>query len=303
VLGASILGIDFDTINGQSSPYQKSFQRVIENMGKTALVILIPGAWKIKYLRHKYYDDIDNITKISTEIINKKLVERKEHPDEIKKKDLLDNMLDHFPEMSIEQIICNIFVFFGAGHESTSNALSWASYYFAKYPEYQKLAQEEVDKVLANNAPDHENTKQLEFLDCFLKEVLRKSPPIQMLTLPRRPTKEVNIDGLVFQNTVLTNIGVDVIHHLEEFWPEPNEFNPYRFTAENSKNRHPYAYLPFSVGKRHCIGNKFAEMEMKIFLAAMLQKFTFEYVEEPKLEYIIVADTLKQAMVKLNPRY
>jgi len=192
--------------------------------------------------------------------------------------------------------------FFAAGYETTSAALSWSAYYLAKYPEFQKIAQEEVDKVLTNNSPDHENIKELLFLDYFIKEVLRISPPIQMLSFPRRPLKDFTIDGNVIPSTMLTNVAVDVIHHLEEFWPEPNKFNPYRFTPENSHHRHPFAFLPFSMGKRHCVGSNFAMMEMKICLAALLQTFSIEYVGEPVIQFIIVSDSLKQVHVKLNPR-
>jgi len=300
VLGKTVFGIEFDSIHGNSSAYMQSYNNIIDWFRRSGKLSLIPGFWSMKFLTRPLFDEMANVKKITTEIIEKKLQTRSKSGDS--SKDLLDMMLDHHSDLSDDELRCNIWILFSAGHETSSSTVSMAAYYFAKYPEYLKLAIEEVDRVIGKNTPTQENTKGLEFLDIFFKEVLRKSPPVQLMVYPRHPIKDVEIDGNLITTNTTVNVAINVIHHLEEFWPEPEKFNPFRFTEENSKNRHHYAYLPFSLGRRHCIGNTFANVEMKIFMAALLQRFSVEYVEEPNIVHVGFADTPKNVLVKLKRR-
>ena len=64
-----------------------------------------------------------------------------------------------------------------------------------------------------------------------------------------------------------------MIHRDEKYYPDPEKFDPTRFFPENSKDRHPFAYIPFSAGKRNCVGQRFAMMEMKVMLSSIMRKF------------------------------
>jgi cytochrome P450 len=86
-------------------------------------------------------------------------------------------------------------------------------------------------------------------------------------------SEDAKVDDLKIKKGTNVSIFTYSIHRDERYYPEPEKFDPDRFLPENSRNRHAFAYLPFSVGKRNCIGQRFAMMEEKILLASILRRF------------------------------
>ncbi|XP_033222170.1 cytochrome P450 4V2-like isoform X2 [Belonocnema kinseyi] len=105
---------------------------------------------------------------------------------------------------------------------------------------------------------------ELKYLDRVIKETLRINPSVP--GLGRVLTEEIELGSKITMHVFTT-------HRDPEFWPDPSKFDPDRFLPENSKGRHPYAYVPFSAGPRNCIGQKFAMVELKIVLAEILRKW------------------------------
>ncbi|CAK9305119.1 unnamed protein product [Gordionus sp. m RMFG-2023] len=117
--------------------------------------------------------------------------------------------------------------------------------------------------------------KRLKYTDMFVKEVLRHDPPVAIInrvanedyTLPLKDSRIKILKG------TLINVPIYDIHHDPEYWPDPDIFDPERFSIENSYNK--YAYLPFGLGPRNCAAEKYAMLTMKTFLAVVLQKVEF----------------------------
>jgi len=183
---------------------------------------------------------------------------------------LVDMMLTAEPPLSQQQLEGNIFLFFLAGHETTASTLCWALKLLALYPDFQDKAREEVDRVLKGTHPNANNMKDLTYLEMVIKEVLRFSSPAAFVP-SRVTTKDIQVGDVFIPKN--TKIGYDIytIHHHPDFWPNPEIFDPDRF--DKDMKQHPYAYLPFSQGKRNCIGMNFSLIQQRVFLAMVLQKF------------------------------
>ncbi|KAH1183159.1 hypothetical protein KIL84_004651 [Mauremys mutica] len=123
-----------------------------------------------------------------------------------------------------------------------------------------------------NSNCQEEDLSQMPFSTMCIKESLRLHPPITAVS--RRCTKDIKLpDGRVLPKGNVCLISIYGTHHNPAVWPEPQVYNPHRFHPENSKNKPPLAFMPFSAGPRNCIGQNFAMAEMKVVLALTLLRF------------------------------
>ncbi|XP_021105989.1 cytochrome P450 4F4-like isoform X2 [Heterocephalus glaber] len=178
-------------------------------------------------------------------------------------------------EMSLKAIRGEIATFMFKGYETTASGLSWALYNLARHPEYQERCRQEVRELLRGREPEEiewEDLAQLPFLTMCIKESLRLHPPVTGIS--RCCTQDVVLpNGWVIPKGVTCLISIFGLHHNPAVWPDPEVYDPFRFDPENSKDRSPLAFIPFSAGPRNCIGQTFAMAEMKVALALTLLRF------------------------------
>ncbi|XP_077993270.1 cytochrome P450 4F6-like [Glandiceps talaboti] len=177
-----------------------------------------------------------------------------------------------------QEIRDEVDTFMFEGHDTTASALSWIMYNLARHPEYQQKCQEEIDELLDQKDKDElewDDLGHLPYLTMCIKESLRLHPPVPFIG--RKIKKPITVP---FGDSKITipageRLGISIIslHHNVHVWEDPEIYNPLRFTPENTKNRSPHAYLPFSAGPRNCIGQNFAMNEMKIATGLVLRKF------------------------------
>ncbi|KAM7276000.1 hypothetical protein ACFE04_017866 [Oxalis oulophora] len=185
-------------------------------------------------------------------------------------------------KMDMVEIMEECKTFFFAGHETTSNLLTWMVFLLSLYPEWQTKLREEVVKECGNEIPDADSVSKLRLVNMVLLETLRLYGPVMLMI--RKASEDLTLKNLVIPKGTCITIPIMQIHHSKEYWGEDvNEFNPLRFADGISRaTKHPNAMLAFSMGPRACIGQTFATLEAKTVIALILQRFSFSLSPEYK---------------------
>lgn len=190
--------------------------------------------------------------------------------------DLLSMLLlaqdDEGHGMSDEELRDQLVTLFVAGHETTSNALSWTFYLLSQNPSAQAKLYAELDAVLNGRLPTLADLANLPYTNMVIKEAMRIYPPAWLLT-GRTAQEETELGGYHIKKGGELMISPYALHRLPQFFPDPERFDPERFTPEREKALPRYAYIPFGGGPRICIGNSFAMMEAQLILATVAQHF------------------------------
>ncbi|KAM7331605.1 hypothetical protein ACRRTK_008313 [Alexandromys fortis] len=193
--------------------------------------------------------------------------------------------------LSDMEIMAQSIIFIFAGYETTSSTLAFTLYLLATHPDIQKKLQEEIDVALPNKTPPgYDKVMEMEYLDMVLSETLRLYPIANRLE--RVCKQDVEMDGVFVPKGSVVMVPLYALHHDPQYWPEPMEFRPERFSKENKGSIDPYVYMPFGNGPRNCIGMRFALMNMKLALTKVLQNFSFQSCKETQAVFITYANTL-----------
>lgn len=173
--------------------------------------------------------------------------------------------------MTDKQVRDEAMTLFGAGHETTSVTLTWTWYLLSQHPEVEARLHDELTQVLGGRLPTVEDLPRLPYTEMIIKEAMRLYPAAWSVT--RQANKDTEIGGFRVTKGQFVFVNLYGMHHDAEFFPEPERFDPERFTPENEKRIAKYAYIPFGGGPRVCIGNAFSLMESRLVLATLAQRF------------------------------
>ncbi|XP_058159612.1 cytochrome P450 4B1 [Dasypus novemcinctus] len=178
-------------------------------------------------------------------------------------------------KLSDSDLRAEVDTFMFEGHDTTTSGISWFLYCMALNPEHQNRCREEVQEILGDrDSFQWEDLGKMTYLTMCIKESFRLYPPVPQVY--RQLSKPVSFaDGRSLPAGSLVSLHIYALHRNSAVWPEPEVFDPLRFSPDNTAGRHPFAFMPFSSGPRNCIGQQFAMNEMKVVTALCLLRFAF----------------------------
>lgn len=202
--------------------------------------------------------------------------------------------------MSIKQLRDELITIYVAGHETSTFALSWTLYLLAQHPEIYKKAKAEVRMIENIDSIGFQGIYQLQYLHQILSESMRIYPPA--FVFGRRVLQDTTLDNTLLKEGDNIIVNVYGLHNDPNLWPNPDEFNPDRFSPQAIKQRDKNAYIPFGGGPRMCIGNNFAIMEILMILAKLLYHFDLilTNTEPVTTEPLITLRPKQPIMMKLS---
>ncbi|MBD3863991.1 cytochrome P450 [Olleya marilimosa] len=246
------------------------------------------GWWfKIGGILKKHLDLSEEARVILKRIVDQRKASGKRYDD------LLDMLLETRYEdglgMTEDQLIDEILIIFTAGHETTSNALTFTFQLLAKHPEWQDKIYNEFIELGGDNADLMTRISQSKVCQQVLEESMRLYPPAYFID-------RVNIEKDVFNDMEFepgSNLLFSVyeIHRHPKLWDNPESFLPERFA--NGGRQFSSQYFPFGAGPRKCIGNNFAMFEMIIAVTTLVKKFKIQ----PKFDYVKITP-----LITLKPK-
>jgi cytochrome P450 len=211
--------------------------------------------------------------------------------------DLLQTLMDaRYSDgegMSDELVLSESMQLLVAGHETSSNALSWLLYLLSSRPDCLERVRQEFDSVLGEEPLNHSHVPKFEFATQVIQEALRLYPPFWMID--RMAVADDRVGDIAIPRGSMVIVYVYGAHHAPRYWQNPENFDTERFTKANDKLRTPFTYLPFGGGPRGCIGGNYAMLQILMILSDLLRKYDFQLTPGQTIE--------ARPMVILRPKH
>ena len=211
--------------------------------------------------------------------------------------DLLQTLMDaRYSDgegMSDELILSESMQLLVAGHETSSNALSWILYLLSSRTDCLEKVRQELDSVLGEAPLSHGDVFKMEFTTQVIQEALRLYPPFWMID--REAVADDRVGEIAIPRGSMVIVYVYGAHHAPRYWQNPENFDTERFTKANDKLRTPFTYLPFGGGPRGCIGGNYAMLQILMILSDLLRKYDFQLAPGQTIE--------ARPMVILRPKH
>jgi len=211
--------------------------------------------------------------------------------------DLLQTLMDaRYSDgegMSDELVLSESMQLLVAGHETSSNALSWLLYLLSSRPDCLEKVRQEFDAVLGDSPLTYVEVPRFEFTSQVIYEALRLYPPFWMVD--RTAVADDRVGDLAIPRGSTVIVFVYGAHHAPRYWHDPESFDPDRFSKANEKLQPPFTYLPFGAGPRGCIGGNYAMLQILMILNSLLRQYDLQLTPGQDIE--------PRSMVILRPKH
>ncbi|KAG7304572.1 hypothetical protein JYU34_011528 [Plutella xylostella] len=286
-IGASVFGIDTKTKNSMNSPFHDMAWKSVTPSFKANLRFFVGNTFPslFKMLKLKIFGDHEDFfVHVVKDVLQMRQTETNKRHDfidiclDLQKNGIMkDTTTNYELELTDELIAAQAFFFFIAGADTSANTMHYTLLELSNNSNVLTQVVKEIDDVFdsCDNKLSYDHIEKMTYLDKVLNEALRKYPPIGLIQ--RKCTKDTVLPtGLKVSKNMITITPVFAIHRDVKYYPNPELYNPERFSHENAENLIKYTYLPFGEGNRICIGARYARLQVKAGLAWFLRCFTLE---------------------------
>ncbi|XP_061401504.1 cytochrome P450 6a9-like isoform X1 [Musca vetustissima] len=289
VIGTCAFGIECSSLKDPNAEFRVMGKKSLVEQRHNRLIIAFMASFVDLARKLGFKQTPDDIEAFFMRIVRETVEYREKN--NIRRNDFMDMLIDlknkklmksdhgdELTNLSLEEIAAQAFVFFIAGFETSSTTLGFTLYELAQNQEVQDKARREVMEKLEKYQGElsYECLKDMQYLEQILSETLRIYPVLPNLIRLTKNDYQVPNTQHILEKGIMTVIPVHAIHHDPEYYPDPEEFRPTRFTSDECLKRHPSTYLPFGDGPRNCIGLRFGKMQTKVGLVSLLRNYRFE---------------------------
>uniref|UniRef100_A0A1L8E426 Putative cytochrome n=1 Tax=Nyssomyia neivai TaxID=330878 RepID=A0A1L8E426_9DIPT len=301
IIGSCAFGIDCNSLRDPNAEFLRIGKKAFDNSEGRTIKRLFITTFKplAKLLRLQMIRK--EITEFYTRIVTETVAYRES--EDVVRDDFMHLLmqlknkgkLDDDPgteigKITINQVIANAFLFLLAGFETSSTTMKFCLLELARNPDVQERLRDEIKEVLGayDNKITYDALSEMKYLDKVINETLRKHPPAGLLVRSVKDTYTVPKSSVILEKGTQLFVPVLGLHHDPDIYPDPDKFDPERFSPEAIKVRHPYAFLAFGEGPRNCIGMRFGMMQTKIGVACLLMNYNFQPCDKTKfpIEYV-----------------
>ncbi|CAD7079480.1 unnamed protein product [Hermetia illucens] len=291
VIGTCAFGIECNSLKDPDAEFRKYGRKHVEQpthgLFVTRLMNMFPKFTKMLRLSRTHSD----VTNFFMGIVRETVDYREKN--NIRRNDFMDLLIqlknhatidgeDHesldskiIQKLTFEELAAQAFVFFVGGFETSSSTLTFTFYELAINQDIQDKCRAEINRVLEkyNGNLTYEAMNEMHYVEQTILETLRKYPIVPVNF--RKCVKDYRVRGtnVTIEKGIPVQIPVYAIHHDPEIYPDPEKFDPDRFSPENVKSRHSVAFLSFGDGPRNCIGLRFGKMQSRIGLIMLLKNY------------------------------
>ncbi|XP_046449634.1 cytochrome P450 3A14-like [Daphnia pulex] len=299
VIARCAFGLKIDTLGEKNDPFTKNAHNIFSPAANKTPVILLPymypGMFSLFGLLTERLVIVTKEMKFFFKLLENVLKDRLESKQKFNDFiELADEAISEYTKEvdgktvpmwtreAIHEIIMGQSTFFMlAAFDTTATTLTSICFQLAINPDVQeKLYESIAAKMQDYDEVSYEMVQDVPYLEMVIQEVLRFYPPV--VRLERVCTKDYSYDNgrIKIKKGQVITIPTYVLHHSEEYYPDPEKFDPERWTPENKAKRNPYSYMAFGTGPRNCIGMRFVMEELKLALCSLVQKFRFFPIAE-----------------------
>lgn len=276
IIGRTMFNVDMD---GDSADLHWAYRTLSETLISRITSPIQTPAWMPTKANRDFQKCQEIITTTLSSIMNERRHATEPQNDLL---EMLLTMVDVEDGFTQEQMIFEMSSIVFAGHETTAATLAWILYVLTEHPDVEAKLLEEIDTVIGDRRPTMDDLEKLPYLNMVINETLRMYPPARATN--RQAIEADELGGYKVRAGEAVFINIEGIQKDERYWDNPLQFDPERWTAERSANRHKWAFLPFLDGPRKCIGEPLSRTEMQLILVTMLKRFRFVLPAGAKVE-------------------